>query len=444
MAQYWLCARRLLYSLPHRPNRTNMHMAEYSAFSLLANALKGNKDWKPAWRKPDPKASYDVIIIGGGGHGLATAYYLAKEHGITNVAVLEKGWLGSGNVGRNTTAVRSNYLLPANTRFYEHSMKLWENLSHDLNYNVMFSQRGCLNLAHTPAQFDDYARRGNAMRHLGVDAELMTPAEIKRLIPALDVSDAARFPVLGGLMQRRAGTARHDAVAWGYARGADRRGVDIIENCEVTGFLRDGDRITGVTTSRGDVRAKKVAVAVAGSTGRVMRMAGVDTMPIESHVLQAFVTESLKPFIDTVVTFGMGHFYMSQSDKGGLVYGGDIDGYNSYAQRGNLPIVDEVMSEMLALFPGLARVRMLRSWGGVCDMSMDGSPIITTGPLPGMYLNCGWCYGGFKATPASGWCFAWTIAKDQPHEFNAPFTLDRFHRGLVIDDKGQGANPRLH
>ncbi|AMX97132.1 MULTISPECIES: sarcosine oxidase subunit beta [Mesorhizobium] len=419
-------------------------MAEYSAFSLLANALKGNKDWKPAWRKPDPKASYDVIIIGGGGHGLATAYYLAKEHGITNVAVVEKGWLGSGNVGRNTTAVRSNYLLPANTRFYEHSMKLWENLSHELNYNVMFSQRGCLNLAHTPAQFDDYARRGNAMRHLGVDAELMTKAEIKRLIPALDISDSARFPVVGGLMQRRAGTARHDAVAWGYARGADRRGVDIIENCEVTGFLRDGDRISGVTTSRGDIRARKVAVAVAGSTGRVMQMAGIETMPIESHVLQAFVTESLKPFIDTVVTFGMGHFYMSQSDKGGLIYGGDIDGYNSYAQRGNLPVVDEVMSEMLALFPGLARVRMLRSWGGVCDMSMDGSPIITAGPLPGMYLNCGWCYGGFKATPASGWCFAWTIAKDQPHDLNAPFTLDRFHRGLVIDDKGQGANPRLH
>ncbi|WP_027034762.1 sarcosine oxidase subunit beta [Mesorhizobium ciceri] len=419
-------------------------MAEYSAFSLLANALKGNKDWKPAWRKPDPKASYDVVIIGGGGHGLATAYYLAKEHGITNVAVVEKGWLGSGNVGRNTTAVRSNYLLPANTRFYEHSMKLWENLSHELNYNVMFSQRGCLNLAHTPAQFDDYARRGNAMRHLGVDAELMTKAEIKRLIPALDISDSARFPVVGGLMQRRAGTARHDAVAWGYARGADRRGVDIIENCEVTGFLRDGDRISGVSTSRGDIRARKVAVAVAGSTGRVMQLAGIETMPIESHVLQAFVTESLKPFIDTVVTFGMGHFYMSQSDKGGLIYGGDIDGYNSYAQRGNLPVVDEVMSEMLALFPGLARVRMLRSWGGVCDMSMDGSPIITAGPLPGMYLNCGWCYGGFKATPASGWCFAWTIAKDQPHDLNAPFTLDRFHRGLVIDDKGQGANPRLH
>ncbi|RWP39537.1 MAG: sarcosine oxidase subunit beta family protein, partial [Mesorhizobium sp.] len=376
--------------------------------------------------------------------GLSTAYYLAKEHGITNVAVLEKGWLGSGNVGRNTTAVRSNYLLPANTRFYEHSMKLWENLSHDLNYNVMFSQRGCLNLAHTPAQFDDFARRGNAMRHLGVDAELMTTAEIARLVPALDVSATARFPIVGGLMQRRAGTARHDAVAWGYARGADRRGVDIIENCEVTGFLRDGDRISGVTTSRGEVRARKVAVAVAGSTGQVMRLAGIDTMPIESHVLQAFVTESLKPFINTVLTFGMGHFYMSQSDKGGLVYGGDLDGYNSYAQRGSLPVVDEVMSEMLALFPGLARVRMLRSWGGVCDMSMDGSPIITTGPLPGMYLNCGWCYGGFKATPASGWCFAWTIAKDEPHDINAPFTLDRFHRGLVIDDKGQGATPRLH
>ncbi|MER8786707.1 sarcosine oxidase subunit beta [Mesorhizobium sp. M0983] len=419
-------------------------MAEYSAFSLLKNALTGNKDWRPAWRKPDPKASYNVIVIGGGGHGLSTAYYLAKEHGITNVAVLEKGWLGSGNVGRNTTAVRSNYLLPANTRFYEHSMKLWENLSHDLNYNVMFSQRGCLNLAHTPAQLDDYARRGNAMRHLGVHAELMTTAEIARLVPALDVSATARFPIVGGLMQRRAGTARHDAVAWGYARGADRRGVDIVENCEVTGFLRDGDRITGVTTTRGEIRAKKVAVAVAGSTGRVMRLAGIETMPIESHVLQAFVTESLKPFIDTVLTFGMGHFYMSQSDKGGLVYGGDLDGYNSYAQRGSLPIVDEVMSEMLALFPGLARVRMLRSWGGVCDMSMDGSPIITTGPLPGMYLNCGWCYGGFKATPASGWCFAWTIAKDEPHDLNAAFTLDRFYRGMVIDDKGQGATPRLH
>ncbi|PLP60720.1 sarcosine oxidase subunit beta [Mesorhizobium loti] len=419
-------------------------MAEYSALSLLRNALSGNKDWKPAWRKPAPKASYDVVIIGGGGHGLATAYYLAKEHGITNVAVVEKGYLGSGNVGRNTTAVRSNYLLPPNTRFYEHSMKLWENLSHDLNYNVMFSQRGVLNLAHTPAQFDDYARRGNSMRHQGVDAELMSIAEIKRLMPAIDVSASARFPILGGLMQPRAGTARHDAVAWGYARGADRRGVDILENCEVTGFLRDGDRVTGVVTTRGEIRAKKVAVAAAGSTGRVMQLAGIDRLPIESHVLQAFVSESLKPFLDTVVTFGMGHFYMGQSDKGGLIYGGDLDGYNSYAQRGNLPIVEEVMAEMVALFPSLASVRMLRSWAGVCDMSMDGSPIITAGPLPGMYLNCGWCYGGFKATPASGFCFAHTIARDEPHELNAAFTLDRFHRGTVIDEKGQGATPRLH
>ena len=419
-------------------------MAEYSALSLLKNAVSGNRHWKPAWRKPSPKPAYDVIVIGGGGHGLATAYYLAKEHGVSNVAVLEKGWLGSGNVGRNTTMIRSNYLLPANTHFYEHSLKLWENLSHELNYNVMFSQRGVLNLAHTPGQLDDFARRGNAMRLAGVDAELMTPAQIGKFVPALDLSVGGRFPVVGGLLQRRAGTARHDAVAWGYARAADRRGVDILENCEVTGFLRDGANFIGVTTSRGDIRAPKIAVAVAGSTGRVMKLAGIDRMPIESHVLQAFVSEGLKPFMDTVVTFGAGHLYVTQSDKGGMVFGGDIDGYNTYAQRGNLPVVEEVMSEMVALFPGLARVRLLRSWGGVMDMSMDGSPIIAKGPLPGLYLNCGWCYGGFKATPAAGWCFAHTIAKDEPHRLNAAFTLDRFGRGAVIDEKGQGSTPRLH
>jgi methylglutamate dehydrogenase subunit A len=419
-------------------------MAEYSVFSLISNAFRGNRDWKPAWRKPDPRPSYDVIVIGGGGHGLATAYYLAREHGITNVAVVEKGWLGSGNVGRNTTIVRSNYLLPENIRFYEHSMKLWEGLSHELNYNVMFSQRGVLNLAHTPAQLDDYARRGNAMRHEGGDAVLLGREEVARMVPGLDVSGSARFPVVGGLLQPRAGTARHDAVAWGFAHAADRLGVDIVENCEVTGFLREGDRVVGVTTSRGEIRARKIAVAVAGSTGRVLKLAGIENLPIESHVLQAFVSESLKPFVHQVVTFGAGHLYMSQSDKGGLVFGGDLDGYNSYAQRGNLPLVEEVMSEIVAMFPPLARVRLLRSWGGVMDMSMDGSPIIATGPLPGMYLNCGWCYGGFKATPGSGWCFAWTIARDEPHAFNAPFTLDRFQRGILIDEKGQGATPKWH
>ncbi|WP_265518046.1 sarcosine oxidase subunit beta family protein [Nitratireductor luteus] len=419
-------------------------MAEYSALSLLKNAFSGNRGWKPAWRKASPKPAYDVIVVGGGGHGLATAYYLAAEHGIRKVAVLEKGWLGSGNIGRNTTIVRSNYLLPESIRFYDHSVKLWENLSHQLNYNVMFSQRGVLNLAHSPAQVDDYIRRGNAMRHEGGDGIWLSPAQIARYAPGVDVSSSARFPVVGGLLQPRAGTARHDAVAWGYARAADRLGVDIIENCEVTGFLRDGDEITGVATSRGDIRGKKVAVAVAGSTGRVMKLAGIENLPIESHVLQAFVSESIKPFVDCVVTFGAGHLYMSQSDKGGLVFGGSLDLYNSYAQRGNLPLVEEVMSEITAMFPAVAKLRLLRSWGGVMDMSMDGSPIITKGPLPGMYLNCGWCYGGFKATPASGYSFAWTIAKDEPHPINAPFTLSRFERGVIIDEKGQGPTPKLH
>jgi len=419
-------------------------MTDYSFWSIVRNGLTGNKSWKPAWRKAAPKPSYDVIIVGGGGHGLATAFYLAKEHGITNVAVVERGLIGQGNIGRNTTIVRSNYLLPENSRFYEWSLKLWEGLSQELNYNVMFSQRGVLNLAHTPSQLDQYAQRGNAMRLGGIDAELLGRAEIAKLCPGIDLSPRARFPIEGGLFQPRGGTARHDAVAWGLAYAADRLGVDIVENCEVTGFLREGNAITGVKTSRGEIRAPKVGVAVAGMTSEVMRKAGVERLPIESHILQAFVSEPVKPLVDTVVTFGAGHMYVSQSDKGGLVFGGNLDYYNSYAQRGNLPIVQEVAAELLAVFPNVGRLKLLRSWGGVMDMSMDGSPIITTGPLPGLFLNCGWCYGGFKATPGSGWCFAWTIAHDEPHARNAAFTLERFHAGTVIDEKGAGAAPRLH
>jgi len=414
----------------------------YSVFSLLAQALQGHKGWTPAWRDPAPKPEYDVIIIGGGGHGLATAHYLASRHDITNVAVLEKGYLGSGNVGRNTTIIRSNYLLPGNTPFYELSMKLWEGLEEDLNYNAMVSQRGVINLYHSDAQRDAFARRGNAMQLAGVDAELLGREQVRAMLPYLD-HDNARFPIHGGLLQRRGGSARHDAVAWGYARAADSRGVDMIQNCEVTGITISGGRAVGVETSRGPIRAKKIAMAVAGNSGRVAAMAGL-RLPIETHVLQAFVSEGLKPLIDTVVTFGAGHFYISQSDKGGLVFGGDIDGYNSYAQRGNLPVIEDVMESAMALWPGLGRVRMLRHWGGVMDMSMDGSPIIDFTPVDGLYLNSGWCYGGFKATPASGFCFAHLIATGEPHPVATAYRLDRFVTGRLIDEKGAGAQPNLH
>ena len=414
----------------------------YSIFRLVYQALRGHRGWAPTWRDADPRPAYDVIIIGGGGHGLATAYYLAKVHGMSNVAVIEKGWIGSGNAGRNTTIIRSNYLLAGNLPFYEFSMRLWEGLEQDLNYNAMVSQRGVLNLFHSSAQLDAFARRGNAMRLHGADAQLLDARDVRRLAPFLDF-DTARFPIQGALLQRRGGTARHDAVVWGYARAASSLGIDIIQNCEVTGFMLQADRVRGIETTRGPIRAGKIGVAVAGNTSRLANMVGL-RLPIESHVLQAFVTEAIKPLIPGVVTFGAGHFYISQSDKGGLVFGGDLDGYNSYAQRGNLPAVEHVCEEGMALMPMLGRVRMLRSWGGIMDMSMDGSPIIDRTPIGGLYLNGGWCYGGFKATPASGWCFAHLIARDEPHDAARAYRLDRFARGFLIDEKGMGAQPNLH
>ncbi|MBR9763244.1 MAG: sarcosine oxidase subunit beta family protein [Rhodobacteraceae bacterium] len=414
----------------------------FSGFKVVKEALTGHRGWKPLWRDPAPQTHYDIIIVGGGGHGLATAYHLAATFGQARIAVLEKGWLGGGNIGRNTTIIRSNYLLPGNEPFYEFSMKLWESMEQALNFNAMVSQRGILNLCHTDAQRDAFRRRGNAMLLAGADAELLDRDGVRAMAPFLNF-DNARFPIKGGLLQRRAGTARHDGVAWGYARAADQRGVDILQNCEVTGFRIENGTVKGVETSRGYIGAGKVGVAVAGSSGRVMQMAGM-RLPIESHVLQAFVSEGLKPVIPGVITFGAGHFYVSQSDKGGLVFGGDIDGYNSYAQRGNLPVVEDVAEGGMALMPMIGRARLLRMWGGVMDMSMDGSPILDRTDVDGLFFNGGWCYGGFKATPASGYCFAHLLATGRPHETAAAYRLDRFARGHVIDEKGVGAQPNLH
>ena len=415
-------------------------MQKYSVFSLVKNAFTNHENWEVAWKDPEPKKEYDVIIVGGGGHGLATAYYLAKEHGITNVAILEKGWIGGGNVGRNTTILRSNYMFDSNAHFYEFGMKLWESLSQELNYNVMYSPRGIINLAHSDAQMNAYARRGNSMRLNGIDAILLGRDDLKKMIPFADFSETCRFPIHGGLMQPRGGTARHDAVAWGYARQADSMGVDIIQNCEVTGFDVNNGKIEGVQTSRGNIKTKKVGLCVAGSTTLLADMLNM-RLPIEAHVLQACVSEPVKPLLHNVVTFGAGHFYCSQSDKGEMVMGGDLDGYNSYAQRGNMPMIQHVLTGGLAVFPNFSRLKMLRTWGGIMDMSMDGSPIIDKTHIEGVYLNCGWCYGGFKATPSSGFVFAHTIAQDQVHELNSDFNLERFHTGKIIDEKGVGPKP---
>jgi heterotetrameric sarcosine oxidase beta subunit len=414
----------------------------YSGFRVIREALTGHRGWGPAWRDATPKAQYDYVIIGGGGHGLATAYYLASVYKQSRIAVVEKGWIGGGNVGRNTTIIRSNYLLDGNEPFYEFSLKLWEGLEQDLNYNVMVSQRGILNLVHTDAQRDAFIRRGNAMILNGADAEFLSTEQIVAKYPFLNV-DNARFPIKGGLAQHRGGTVRHDAVAWGYARAADKLGVDIIQNCEVTGLRIENGKCLGVDTNRGFIGATKVASCVAGSSSRIMQMAGM-RLPIESHVLQAFVSEGLKPILPGVITFGAGHFYCSQSDKGGLVFGGDIDGYNSYAQRGNLPVIEDVCEGGMAIFPNLGRARLLRSWGGIMDMSMDGSPIIDRTHIDGLYFNGGWCYGGFKATPASGYVYAHLLATDTPHETATAYRLDRFHTGHMIDEKGMGNQPNLH
>jgi sarcosine oxidase subunit beta len=417
---------------------------KFSGLKVLAQGLTGNKGWTPHWRSPEPKKKYDVIIIGGGGHGLSTAYYLAKNHGVTNIAVLEKGYLGGGNVGRNTTIVRANYFLPGNSEFYSHSLKLWEGLEEELNYNVMLSQRGLINLFHSDGQRDAFARRGNAMVNQGDDAILLDRAGVRKHLPYLDF-EQTRFPIYGGLYHPRGGTARHDAVAWGYARGADQRGVDLIENCEVTGIDVQAGVVTGVQTTRGAILADKVGIVVAGRSGQVAAMAG-RKLPVESHILQAFVTEGLKPVIDHVVSFGMGHFYISQSDKGGLVFGGDLDFYASYAQRGNLPMVEHVMEAGMTLMPMIGKAKVLRSWGGIMDMTPDGSPIIDRmDGIEGLFIDCGWNYGGFKAVPASGWCMAHLMATGAPHEVATGFRLDRFRTGIGrMDEEGTGAQHNLH
>jgi sarcosine oxidase subunit beta len=411
----------------------------FSALSLFWRGLSGHRSWQQQWRKPTPKPQYDAIIVGGGGHGLGAAYYLAKEHGLTNIAVLEKGWIGGGNTGRNTTIIRSNYLFDESAALYDHSLKMWENLSQALNYNVMFSPRGVMMLAHTIHDIQVIKRHVHANRCNGVDNEWLEPEQAKAFCPPLNIENNIRYPVLGAALQRRGGTARHDAVAWGYARAADALGVDIIENCEVTGIRRDASgAVVGVDTTRGAINAKKIGVSAAGHTSVVLKMADVH-LPLESFPLQALVSEPLKPIFPCVVMSNTIHAYISQSDKGELVIGAGTDAYTSYTQRGALHINMHTLDAICELFPAFRRVRMMRNWGGIVDVTPDRSPIIAKTPVPGLYVNCGWGTGGFKATPGSAHLFAWTIARDEPHPINAPFTIERFREGVLIDEAAAAA-----
>mgnify|MGYP003700618201 CR=1 FL=1 len=408
----------------------------YSIFALARNALSYHENWQAAWRSPEPKPSYDAIVVGGGGHGLATAYYLASVHGIRNVAVLEKGWIGGGNTGRNTTIIRSNYLWDESAAIYEHALKLWEGLTQELNFNLMFSQRGVITLAHSEHELKEMRRRVEAIRLNGIDTEVLDTAGVKKLVPIINTDQSIRYPVMGGFVQRRGGTARHDAVAWGYARAADDLGVDIIQGCEVTGFLKDGQgHIEGVETTRGTIRSKRIGCVAAGHSAVLAAMAGFK-LPIQARPLQALVSEPIKPVIDTVVMSNAVHMYVSQSDKGELVLGAGTDSYNSYAQRGSLNIIEHQLAAACELYPIVSRLRVLRTWGGIVDTCPDASPIVSTTPVDGLFFNCGWGTGGFKATPGSGHVFADLMAKGRPNAIAAPFSLERFSGGYLIDEHG--------